>query len=253
MDFDYNKTYNKMRYKERKENKLCVRCNKQDERTLNGGALCQKCVDEKREERKNCSEEERKRINEANDKYKKKCIAQNRCKRCGKQDAYTLTGKTHCYECTQKISEYHKKYENENKEKIAERKKKRHQELIDKGICTQCRKRPAREGKTQCEICALKKKARDYKKTHSKWRDPDLCSRCHKNEKFKEFELCETCYNNALKGIKNAHAKLDEMRANGEILLVKNRDNSLRYQYPDNIWIDINKIYDKPNIVDKTS
>lgn len=251
MGFYYDKVYNKIRYKERKENKLCGRCGKQDERTLNGGVICQKCADEAREKSKIPGE--KKKRSESNERYKNKLLAQNRCKRCGKQDAYTIIGKKHCYECTQKISEYQKKYEKENKEKIAERKKKRHQELIDKGVCTQCGKRPAREGKTQCEICALKKKTRDYKKTHSEFRNSDLCSRCHKNEKFKEFELCETCYNNSLKGIKNAHAKLDEMRANGEILLVKNRDNSPRYQYPDKIWIDINKIYDKPNIVDKTS
>ena len=75
--------YTKRFRDKRKSLNRCVLCGKQDERTLSGYAICNKCAEKQRQ-------------------YKQKLKEQHRCIQCGEQDERTLAGKTNCAFCSKK-------------------------------------------------------------------------------------------------------------------------------------------------------
>ena len=97
------------------------------------------------------------------------------CPHCGKQDAYTLAGRTLCAECAErervrketsrKAPEARKK---ENEYAKAERARRRAANL-----CLYCGKRPAAQGHTMCGVCLAKqrryKNRRDREKGRRMW------------------------------------------------------------------------------------
>lgn len=82
--------------------------------------------------------------------------SRNRCKNCGKQDAYTLAGRSYCYAC----NEHHNDYKRINKDKWIETEKKRsktrYERLKQEGICVSCGKRPAKPNHIRCLRCSIK-------------------------------------------------------------------------------------------------
>lgn len=68
----------------RKNEKCCVSCGKQDERTLKGYVQCECCAS---------------RTYEAQNKRRKRLSSEHRCISCGKQDERTLKGHTLCEYC----------------------------------------------------------------------------------------------------------------------------------------------------------
>lgn len=85
-------------------------------------------------------------------RYRKR-KALNQCVECGKQDDYTISGRSLCFECNEKNKVRTKKYYAENKEKI----KTDRQILIKRGICITCRKRNAAKGRKRCKECLNKR------------------------------------------------------------------------------------------------
>ena len=75
---------------------------------------------------------------------------------CGKQDDYTISGRSLCFECNEKNKVRTKKYYAENKEKIKTALHKDRQVLIKRGICVNCRKRNAAKGRQRCKECLSK-------------------------------------------------------------------------------------------------
>ena len=75
-----NAEYHKRFRDKRKALNRCVLCGKQDERTLSGYAICDKCA-------------------EKQSQYKQKLKEQHRCTQCGGQDERTIAGKTRCEFC----------------------------------------------------------------------------------------------------------------------------------------------------------
>ena len=82
----------------------------------------------------------------------------NRCVICGKQDAYTLIGKSCCFECLDKRRKYSKQYNANNPEKCKTLRNNFTQKRKMNGLCVHCgRPIPAhRSGKATCQICADK-------------------------------------------------------------------------------------------------
>lgn len=138
--------------------------------------------------------------------------AHHRCTRCKKQDAYTLNGKTYCYECTEKRKEEYQL----KKQKHAEWWKNYTSNLIDKGLCPRCRKPTDRQGKI-CTECLAKRrvqtKAKDIERRRKKQIENNInfprgengfCYLCNKRPAMDGRRLCSECYDklcaNAAKG-----------------------------------------------------
>lgn len=82
----------------------------------------------------------------------------NRCVICGRQDAYTMTGKSCCSECLEKRREYSRRYNVNNPEKCKTLRNNLVKRCKESGLCVHCgRQIPAhRSGKVTCQICADK-------------------------------------------------------------------------------------------------
>lgn len=79
-----------------------------------------------------------------------------RCERCGKQDAFTLIGKPRCADCVERDKKRQQKYNKAHADEINKKMKNRYQRLKDEGICVACGKKKAREGRIHCKACAVK-------------------------------------------------------------------------------------------------
>jgi NMD protein affecting ribosome stability and mRNA decay len=139
--------------------------------------------------------------------YRKYKIA-HACTKCGKQDAYTLRGRTLCFECNEKNKVISKRYAQEHHDLKSQKAKEKREELKAMGICPKCRKRPAENNKVCCSICAAKnrKASKKYQKkhgslTHDTFYCNGLCWRCGKAPHMEGKKLCSDCY---AKQVKNA-------------------------------------------------
>lgn len=101
--------------------------------------------------------------------------SQNRCVDCTKQDAYTLSGRTHCAECAERRSAYKKAYREdpEKRERISKQVKQGMKRMHDKRIaehrCTCCGRNLAFDDTHRaCDMCRAKD--RNWKrKVRAKW------------------------------------------------------------------------------------
>lgn len=185
----------------RKENNLCLDCGKPLDRKAS------RCVD--------CAERFNKDYRERRQWYKEHRI----CPRCFKNDLIgdeniCLECNAYGYEMTLKSRE---KLGKEHCNKVhAEWSKRTHHEMIEKGICTRCRKRSADNGYKTCSIC--RNKSRKYKQ--SKYSNPyrservenGICYFCDKPVK-EGYKICEYHYeknveNSRSQKAKNARKKL---------------------------------------------
>ena len=97
--------------------------------------------------------------------------AHGMCTRCLKRPA--SPGHINCEECRRAQCEAAKRAawrkSPEEREAIAERKREEHARLRAEGICTSCKKAPAREGRGTCAECA-KRAAENSRKNRKKER-----------------------------------------------------------------------------------
>lgn len=175
-------------YRRRKDNGLCPGCGKKLDRE---GHYCSECLVKHREYvREN-------RIF---------CIEHGLCSRCGKERV--LGEETICPECNSKayISKTRQDKDLVN-EKHREWSKRTHHEMIEKGICTRCRKRKAENGYKTCSIC--RSKTRNYKRMKY--------GKESRREREK-YGLCYFCDNPIKQGYKvcEKHYKMNIEKANCE-------------------------------------
>lgn len=101
-----------------------------------------------------------------------------------------------CPECKAKNYAYQMSVDKEHKNKIhREWSKRTHAEMIEKGICTRCRKRKADYGLKTCGICRDKKNRRTLEKNYGKLDRKDrvkmgICYFCN-NPVEKGYKVCE--------------------------------------------------------------
>lgn len=147
------------------------------------------------------------------------------CIRCKKQDAYTLNGRVRCYECALKNSAYMKKRRHDNLKKDPDYNKEIYNNYKKEGICTRCKKRPAREGRTECSVCYGKlKKHYDENKIKSYAREDaianGMCRTCLKEKVKPGYKVCEKCYDHLIQmGKKADHSYI---RKTNDLFFIKN-------------------------------
>lgn len=185
------KERNEKRYKQRRENGLCVNCGKPLDRE---GAMCVEC----------CA------LRAKQNRDRRKWYADaGICPRCGK---YSLFGdeKT-CPECRAKNTEARRKWvENCDKEKLYERNKisykKRYETLKANGICPMCGKRKPEKGFVTCGICLAKSRERRREKRGTFGRDKSyergICYFCD-NPVKPGYKVCEKHYEMNIKKLQH--------------------------------------------------
>lgn len=159
-------------------------------------------TDEQRIRRNECARQNR--------EWKKE---QHKCVRCGKQDAYTLIGRSYCYECC----EYDKNHP--RSERVREnnnaRQREQYHKCIELGICPTCKKRKATDGYKNCPICRSKKARKRLEYQHANGTIPQelmdgttYCSICAKplneDNRIKDKKICKRCYQSSLKNLSKA-------------------------------------------------
>ena len=183
---------NKNFIKRRKDNKLCLKCGKPLDRD---GVHCIECTIK----------------NNAHTKEIRKWYQDNHiCPRCRINSLYG--NEKNCTECS--VKSYESMIRNRNKDKYnknhAEWSKRTHHEMIEKGICTRCRKRSADSGYKTCSICrcreTIKKRERNWKKSRSERVDKGLCYFC--DNKIKPgYKVCEKHYQSNVENSRSEKAK----------------------------------------------
>lgn len=170
-------------YHKRKAKGLCVECGKPLDRV---GAYCVECC-------KTHSEDTR---------QQKHWYADGGiCPTCRKNKL--MGTEKNCPECRAKGAEYATKRRNTQKDAYnkqhADWARSRYAERVENGICIRCGKRPASDGKTQCQYCA-EQRNKYYRDKRAKTRmnaeekyEKGICRFC--NEPVKEgYKLCEHHY-----------------------------------------------------------
>ena len=142
---------------------------------------------------------------------------------CGKEDAYTMSGRSLCYEHASYFNEYRKKCrkDDEKREKIIKNSKNLRERRKAAGLCPSCGKNKPEYGFVTCPSCRAKsrKSANRYNKNHgvvSRY-DPDICWTCNKNPVLPGKRLCKSCYETSLKSLDIANRRRIEMIESGEV------------------------------------
>lgn len=118
------------------------------------------------------------------------------CTMCGKEDAFTMIGRSRCAECAERQNQNHRK--NRNREWFLSR----YSERKAKGLCVDCGK-PAMEGHVRCayhydRVSRSTKKWLKHKLESDGVNSPrggnGFCYRCNKQKALPGMKVCQSCY-----------------------------------------------------------
>lgn len=129
------------------------------------------------------------------------------CIQCGKQDAYTLNGRSRCAVCAENARNSDKR---RNKTKRNDAHRKRMERWIAEGKCSRCGREKI-PGYSLCKRCIIsmnaKKRAKKIEDGMNWPRGSNgICWTCNKNKVIPGRKLCEECYRKTL----DAQKKADE-------------------------------------------
>jgi hypothetical protein len=117
------------------------------------------------------------------------------CVSCKKQDARTLIGRIHCFECAEKNKRHHNNAYQENPDKYVKQSQRAREKRREQGECAYCG-RPYTGKYKACDYC----RAKERRKYHKKQRMPGECSRCGSPLDGQltvmgfQSKLCSKCY-----------------------------------------------------------
>ena len=175
-----------------------------------------------RKERKSKAEQKKERYQERKENHL--------CVQCQKQDAYTVSGKTLCFECSQKRRKTRKKFYLKNSKEILEKEKEERSKCLQQGICPDCKRRMAEEGYKICSVCRAKERTKYKKYAENKGVITDemlpylgVCHRCRREPLMQGKNVCKSCYEKLLKCIEKANIERARIAAS------KVKSNNLYY------------------------
>lgn len=206
-----NTSRDKWRKRMRQE-KRCVNCGKQDERTLAGKTRCQTCAERdsfRWKERMDAAPQKRVVKNIAQQEWRKMLRESHLCVDCKKQDAYTLNGHARCFECSFKNSKQACKVAKVNQEKRKIDAKARRDRWRESGKCTRCgRVKPPYDLHMTCAACRAKMNARrkdrmTEQEGYYPRGTPGLCYFCL-HPVMEGKKVCQRCYDARMPGMKKA-------------------------------------------------
>ena len=158
--------------------------------------------------------------------YRKLLKKHNLCRDCKKQDAYTLAGRTFCFECAEKmrLAKAEARKDTAKREKMLQQKREQISRYISENRCIRCGKQLA-NGKRMCPTCynlqrlALKKSRGSAPRISGV-----ICWQCNKNPCMDGKRLCRECYEKkipiSLENLKKSrgveHPWRSKLKANAE-------------------------------------
>lgn len=175
--------------------------------------------------------------------------AHKMCARCGKQDAYTLNGRSKCYECREKENENRRK--NYDPEKEREKKQRQYAKREAEGKCVRCGRVKSDNGRKICNKCVAEK--HQYNQERSKdiriyRHDLNLCWFCGSQlDGQKKFDgtqsrICSKCYESRLPYMRKAIEQS-----------IKNREERKPIMNAQEIIEGYTKANTKSNYINKTA
>lgn len=164
---------------------MCVDCGKRQ--ALENKSLCDKCDNRKSKSYKN------KRVERA-----------NACPKCGGKPK---DGCKMCQVCLDREKNWRKP---RDVEKERARDKKRYRARVEKakqkGLCTRCGKRKPNAGKSRCEHCLSKVRARANKQYKERL-EKGICVACGKRTPWQKYPRCKKCQQVQIKAHENRSRK----------------------------------------------
>ena len=183
------------------ENKICISCGSQ----LQDDWSTQKCPD--------CTESQKMSYQKRMDSRKEQGI----CLRCGKEDAYTMNGRSYCFDCCEKDHIRHSKRSEETKKQYNQYHKDLYNYRKENHLCPHCGKElPDGYTKINCEMCLSKARRKSEISrrergiiSHDSALYCGVCVQCHKEPMYEGFKLCKKCYDLATTKLIKARANVD--------------------------------------------
>lgn len=175
--------------------------------------------------------------------------AHKMCGRCGKQDAYTLNGRSKCCECCEKENQNRRK--NYDPEKEHEKKQRQYAKRETEGKCVRCGRVKSDNGRKICNKCIAEK--HQYNQERSKdirvyRHDLNLCWFCGSQlDGQKKFDgtqsrICSRCYESRLPYM---HKAIEQS--------IKNREERKPIMNTQEIIEGYTKANTKSNYINKTA
>lgn len=201
------------RWRERmRQEKRCMNCGKQDDKTLAGRSKCAVCArkdNQRGKEHLDANPEKRSEKNiEKRERYQ--WLKTNHlCIDCKQQDAYTLNGRARCFECAEKYARKCREQRAKAPDKYSKAKRELRATWRENGKCTNCgRKKPSWDHHGYCITCRVK--AYNIKKKQRESRDdwfprgtPGLCYFCLQPV-MEGNKVCQRCYDARMPGLAKA-------------------------------------------------
>lgn len=134
----------------------------------------------------------------------------NRCIKCQKQDAYTLNGRSYCFECATKMNEFTAIYREKNKEKRKQENKIQRDYWRENGMCTHCGKiLPPNYKYLHCTVCRAEKRNAQRKRRigvaiNYPRGSNGFCWQCNKQKAMEGKKLCQDCYSKRMVSMNKA-------------------------------------------------
>lgn len=140
--------------------------------------------------------------------YRVKLKKAHLCRDCKKQDAYTLAGRTYCYDCAEKqrIAKANARKDPVKRERMLEQHRQMQERYEQQHRCKLCGK-PLEKNYTYktCKMCRFKM-AKAIKKSRYKIHgipnlrgENGICWQCNKQPCIEGKKLCQSCYDMKLK------------------------------------------------------
>lgn len=157
------------------------------------------------------------------------------CHDCKQQDAYTLAGRTYCYDCAEKqrLAKQKARQDPAKRERMLAQKREQVARYRAENKCVVCGKRLHR-GERVCGICAELQRRAVRKSRNSAPRLPGVrCWQCNKAPCMEGKKLCAECYEKkvevACENLKKAQTKNHPWRKSNQNSVWR---NSPRYSPP---------------------
>lgn len=170
----------------------CIKCGKQDERTLSGRCTCEECARKDRERKigRQLTEEQKAASLRYHAETRRWRREKKRCVDCGRQDERTLSGKPRCAKCNAKANSRARKRKAVPPERRNEYEREKYRRLKEAGLCVYCGK-PADGNFVSCIYCRLRR--RKYNVVASARAHPGRQGNMLSRLDWKELGLCARC------------------------------------------------------------
>lgn len=140
--------------------------------------------------------------------------SQQRCIRCHKQDAFTLSGRSRCAECVEVNRQQKSSYREKHQSRLQDERKSWYYRMKAEGRCVKCGREvedPANY--TTCARCRARVRASDAERRLASGKIPKaiaadcgICGICNRRPAMEGRKTCPECYAQNMRNLAKANA-----------------------------------------------